>query len=197
MYTKKYAEYNSLLGRIMDEKDTLKLLISDEFGKNIPEKILNITPSQWAEYSFENNLPYIITYYKNDRPFVTVSITATSIGLSYFEEKNDKLHIIMGVYFMKGYFEKEYIPYNNNKVFLNQISKYGDLASTILFYSHKKKNNVFLEEFKEENGETLLVEQFGTTDLSKHWFDAPQNYIDYERFLDYQKMFDELPNLEY
>ncbi|MBD8082518.1 hypothetical protein [Chryseobacterium caseinilyticum] len=90
----------------------------------------------------------------------------------------------------------EFEFYSNGKVFFKQITWYSELAKTILFYSNKKKNNVFLEEWTLDDGKKMLIEQYGNADLSKHWFDAPQNYLDYERFLDYQKMFDELPSLE-
>jgi len=52
-----------------------------------------------------------------------------------------------------------------------------------------------LKEFVKENDKTVLIEQFGTADLSKHWFDAPKDYLDYEALLDYQNLFNELPSV--
>ena len=51
-----------------------------------------------------------------------------------------------------------------------------------------KKDNTFLEEWIEEDGKPVLVEQWGTADLSKHWFEAPKHFLDFERFLDYKNL---------
>lgn len=198
MYTVKFGDYNSLMGNIiMDEQTTLELLLEDEFGEKIPEEFLNITPDEWAKYSFEKNLPYVVTYYKNNKAFATVSNHRNSVGLSYYEEKENGLNIYMSISFMKGYIDNSsknngFIPYDK-KVFFTELSIYGELGKTLLFYSEKKKNNVLLQEFREENGTVEYIEQFGTADLSKHWFDAPKDYLDFERYLDYQKLFEESP----
>ena len=200
MYTIKFADYNSVMGNIiMDEQTTLELLLEDEFGEKIPKKFENITPDEWAKYSFEKNLPYVVTYYKNDKPFATVSNHRISVGLSYYEEKENGLNIYMSINFMKGYIDNTsknngLVPYDK-KVFLSEISICGEFGKTLLFYSQKKKNNVLLQEFREENDKVEYIEQWGTADLSKHRFDAPKHCLDFERFLDYQKLFEELPHL--
>jgi hypothetical protein len=100
------------------------------------------------------------------------------------------------IVFSKGDIVKgDFKEYSNNKIFLKQISWYGDLGKTLLFYSNKKKDNVFLKEFVKENEKTVLIEQFGTADLSKHWFDTPKDYLDYEVLLDYENLFNQLPSV--
>lgn len=194
IYTIKFADYNTAMGEIiMSEETTLEVLLSNEFGLNIPEQFSNISPEDWAKYAFENNLEYVITFYKNQKPYATVSNTTLSISIKYYEEKEDGLKVYLSTNFMKGHIDDGFVPYDNNKIFLSQIDRIGGLGQTILFYSQKKKNNVFSEEFTETNGNVELVEQFGTADLSKHWFDIPKDFLDYEALLDYQNLFNELP----
>ncbi|MBP2617549.1 hypothetical protein [Chryseobacterium jejuense] len=196
IYTAKFADYNATMGEIiMSEETTLEVLLSNEFGLKIPEQFSNISPEDWAKYAFENNLEYVITFYKDQKPYATVSNTTLSISIKYYEEKEDGLKIYLNINFMKGHIDNGFVLYDNNKIFLSQIDRIGGLGQTILFYSQKKKNNVFSEEFTETNGNVELVEQFGTADLSKHWFDTPKHYLDYEALLDYQNLFNELPSV--
>lgn len=201
MYTTKFADYNTAMGEIiMSEETTLEVLLSNEFGLNIPPQFSNISPEDWAKYAFENNLEYVITFYKDQKPYATVSNTTLSISIKYYEEKEHGLKVYLSTNFMKGYIDtgskdNGFITYENNKIFLSQIDRIGGLGQTILFYSQKKKNNVFSEEFTETNGNVELVEQFGTADLSKHWFETPKDYLDYEALLDYQNLFNELPSV--
>ncbi len=199
MYTTKFSEFNALMGNIiMSEEDTLFDILSDEFGQKIPKEFQNITPQSWAKYAFENNKQYFITYYNEDKPIVIVNHTLMYICLSYYEDKHGELSPFMNICFMKGYIDNSskkspFVPYPQGKLFLSQIDRIGGLGSTLLFYSQKKKNNVFHEEFIKENGKVELVEQYGTADLSKHWFNAPKHYLDYEYLLDYKQLFKELP----
>ncbi|MEJ5048699.1 hypothetical protein WH221_02620 [Chryseobacterium culicis] len=201
MYTTKFADYNATMGEIiMSEETTLEVLLSNEFGLKVPTQFSNISPEDWAKYAFENNLEYVITFYKDQKPYATVSNTTLSISIKYYEEKENGLKVYLSTNFMKGYIDtgskdNGFVPYDNNKIFLSQIDRIGGLGQTILFYSQKKKNNVFSEEFTETNGNVELVEQFGTADLSKHWFDTPKNYLDYEALLDYQNLFNQLPSV--
>ena len=197
MYTTKLAQFNALMGNIiMTEEDTLYVMLSDEFGQKIPKKFQNSTPESWAKYAFENNKEYFITYYKGDKPRVIVHHTLMLIGLSYYDDKHGELSCFMNIWFKKGYIDNsskksKFVSYPQGKIFLGQIDRIGNLGSTLLFYSEKKKNNVFLEEFTEEDGKVELIKQYGTGDLSKHWFDAPKHYLDYEYLLDYEKLFKE------
>jgi len=198
MYTTKFGDFNSLKGNIiMDEETTLKVLLSNEFDQNVPKEFQNITPDKWARYAFENNKEYIVTYYKAGNPYVTVSNTMVSIRFSYYEYRDRVLKEYMHIWFKKGYIDKTlknapFLPFNDGKIFLGQI-KNKSLSSTLIFYPQKKENNVFLEEFIEEDGKTQFIEQYGTADLSKNWFDAPKHYLDYEYLLDYQKLFEYRP----
>lgn len=199
MYTTKFGDFNSQKGNvIMDEETTLRVLLSNEFGQNVPKEFQNITSDQWAQYAFKNNKEYIVTYYKDDKPYVTVTHTLLSIGLSYYIDKEGELFNFLNIWFNRGYLDykskdEPFVPYNKGKIFLGQITEKSDLVKKLIFYSEKKKNNVFLEEVIEENRKTVWVEQYGTADLSKNWFDAPKHYLDYEYLFDYQKLFENLP----
>lgn len=198
MYTTKFANFNHLMGDIiMTEEDTLEVLLSDEFDDRTPKKFRNISPDEWARYAFENNKEYYVTYYKDDKPFVTVHHTMLSITLSYYHYSG-RLSRYMHIYFGKGYIDNTekkapWVPYGNGKLFFKQVDMIGELGSMLLFNSQKKTNNVLWEEFVEEDGKVELVEQWGTADLSRHWFDAPKHYMGYEYLLDYQKLFELLP----
>lgn len=175
----------------------MKTLLSNEFGQKEPKGFQDITPDEWARYAFANNKEYIITYYKEEAPCITMSHTTLSIRLSYYENKEDKLFRYMNIIFNKGYIEYSSkntpcISYDNGRIFLGQIDKIGNLGSTLVFYSHKKKNNVRLDEFIREDGVVKEVKQFGTADLNKLWFQAPKHYLEYEHLLDYKKQFEVL-----
>jgi len=199
MYKIQFGDFNSLMGNIiMDEETTLEVLLSNEFGENVPKEFQSITPEEWAKYAFDNNKEYVVTYYKEDKPYITVYNTLLSIRLTYYEDRGGELYRYLSIWFNKGYIDNKlkgepFIPYDKGKIFLGQIDNKSDFSSMLIFYSQKKKNNVFLEEFLEEDGQTKLIEQYGTADLSKNWFDAPMHYLDYEYLLDYKKLFEDLP----
>lgn len=194
MYKTEFSKYNGLMEKIMDEQTTLEVHLSTEFSQNVPKKFLKYTPDEWARYAFENELEYSINFYKEEKPYCQVTIDSMSIILNFYDN-NILKHNLM-IVFSKGDIVKgDFKGYSNNKIFLKQISWYGDLGKTLLFYSNKKKDNVFLKEFVKENEKTVLIEQFGTADLSKHWFDTPKNYLDYEALLDYQNLFNQLPSV--
>ena len=203
MYTIKFADFNSLMNStIMSEEDTLEVLLDDEFNGKIPKKFKNITPEEWAKYAFENDKEYFVTYFKDDKPYLTVHHTLLSICLSYYDYKKGVLFRCMHIIFEKGYIdsstrEKDFVPFNNGSIFLGQIDLIGDLGSMLVFNSQKKKNNVLLEEFIEEDGETKLIQQTGTADLSKHWFTAPRHYLDFEYLFDYQNLFTHVEKNKY
>ncbi|NML69647.1 hypothetical protein HHL23_07545 [Chryseobacterium sp. RP-3-3] len=173
----------------MDEQTTLEVHLSTEFSQNVPKDFLKYTPDEWANYAFENELEYTINYYKDEKPYCQVAIDSMTIKFNFYD--NNILKYNLMIVFSKGEIVNgDFILFDNK-----QISWYGDLGKTILFYSNKKKNNIFLKEFTKENEKIELIEQFGTADLSKHWFDSPKNYLDYEYLLDYQNLFNQLPSV--
>jgi hypothetical protein len=185
---------------IMTEADTLDVLLTNEFGQRIPKEFKNISPEDWAKYAFENDKIYHITYYKNEKPFVIVTFSYISIWFSYYDERGGELFRYMTIWFDRGYIEKKskkhiFIPFTDNKIFLSQIDKIDDLGSGLYFNSQKKKDNIRFEEWIENDGVVELVEQIGTADLSKNWFDAPKNYLDFDSLFDYENLFSEIPKI--
>jgi hypothetical protein len=201
MYTAKFERYNPRYeGLIMDEKTTLEVLLSNEFGLKVPEAFKNISPEEWAKYAFINGLEYNIVYYKDNKPYIALSNVRVHIHLSYYEDRGGVLNNYMGIWFKKGYIDKStedagFIPYANGKIFMGQINMYADLAKKLIFNSQKEKDNVFSEEWVEEDGKPRLIEQYGTADLSSHWFDAPEHFLDFEYLIDYQRLFDPISGL--
>ncbi|MEK6511152.1 hypothetical protein [Myroides odoratimimus] len=100
----------------------------------------------------------------------------------------------MVVFSKYNHFEEK--VYDKDKVFLSQILWYGNLEKTLLFYSHKQKDNVFLCEWVIEEGKSVNIEQYGTGDLSQHWFRAPEYCLDFEHLLDYQKLFEKFTDIK-
>jgi hypothetical protein len=201
MYKIKFSKFNSVMGKIiMSETDTLYVLLTDEFGQKIPKEFQNISPENWAKYAFQNNKEYFITYYRNNKPFVIVDFGYTSIELAYYEERAGELFQYMRIWFGRGYIEKktqkvEFVPFTNNKIFLCQVDIIGNLGKGLYFDSQKKKNNIRFEECVENDGKVEWIEQTGTADLSKNWFDAPKHYLDYEYLFEYQNLFNEIPKI--
>lgn len=199
MYTRKFAKFNKVKGNIiMSEELTLKVNLDNAFEGKIPKEFNNITPEEWAKYAFKNNNYYVITYFKDGKAYVSVSNSFYGINYMYFTTKEGNLFNYLNIGYTKGYIDEktdDFVWLIDDRIFLNEISLIGDIGKSLIFYPNREKDNVFLDEFIEEDGKTYNIEQYGTADLSKHWFDDPKDYLDYERLIDYQALFDSMPTL--
>ncbi|WP_461757357.1 hypothetical protein [Myroides sp. LJL116] len=193
MYRSEFTKYNGIMNKIMDEQDTLQVHLSSEFDDNIPKEFISYTPKQWAEYAFKNDKEYTVNYYKEGKPYCEVTFCKMYISFSYYDSLSYKT-ILMTVFSKYNHFEEK--AYDKDKVFLSQVSWYGNLGKVLMFYSHKQKDNVYLDQWVIEDGKTVNIEQYGTADLSQHWFRSPQHYLDFDHLLEYQRLFENLPNVK-
>ncbi|WP_121965803.1 hypothetical protein [Myroides sp. N17-2] len=193
MYRLEFTQYNGVMKKMMDEQMTLEVHLSEEFDDNIPKEFLSFTPRQWAEYAFKNDKGYTVNCYKDDKPYCQITSCMMYIAFHYYDSNSFKPGLKI-VYFKVE--DDMCQRYSKGKVFLTQVTWYGKLAKTLMFYSSKKKDNVFLDEWVIEDGKTVNIEQYGTGDLSQHWFKEPEHCLDFEHLLDYQMIFEKFPSIK-
>ncbi|MCS4533830.1 hypothetical protein [Neisseria montereyensis] len=208
--TYKFEKFDEIEKKILDEEETLKHL--SFFYQGVPKdkrKALYKDIDTLAKYAFENHTTYYLTFYKQDKPFVSVNSGDGIFDLSFLssnEEGNivrflkmNFVRIDMQKLFKEGIYEL--LP--NHQSFLNQIVIFSkneteSIRKELEFIPKNKKNTedklivIELRHSEKDGSRKKTVEETTEIDLSKNYFKAPQHFYDYEHLFDYESILNQI-----
>ncbi|MCS4533833.1 hypothetical protein [Neisseria montereyensis] len=209
-----FRHFNQTKKEVVSKEETLEVL-EEIFYQGFPKekrKELFKDSNILAKYAFENYTTYYLTFYKKDKPFVSVNSGDGAFDLLFLDtdsEGNMFVPLIMSYFRVDAlkWFEKNiYEPLPNNQVFLYQIviftdDKFESTRKDLKFISKNKnspKNKLVITErkySKKDNSRKKTIEETAEIDLSKNYFKAPQYFDDYEHLFDYESILNKISKL--
>ena len=198
MYNIKFSIYNNVLCEIMSEEDTLEDIIdiSLEGRPSKEEKNYLQNSEKWAEYAFATDKVFYMTVYKDNQVVACISYDMFGITIDFLDFQADKLIVYLTLvydkYDMDIFFDKdEKVKYENNNLFLSKIVSYSfdtnkNTTSEIFFRNNGLATITITEIYPDEN-DWNTQEMDTQVNISHNFIRCPDNYLEFEYLLDYQK----------
>jgi len=198
MYNIKFSIYNNVLCEIMSEEDTLEDIIdiSLEGKPSKEEKNYLQNSEKWAEYAFATDKVFYMTVYKDNQVVACISYDMFGITIDFLDFQADKLIVYLTLvydkYDMDIFFDKdEKVKYENNNLFLSKIVSYSfdtnkNTTSEIFFRNNGLATITITEIYPDEN-DWNTQEMDTQVNISHNFIRCPDNYLEFEYLLDYQK----------
>lgn len=198
MYNIKFSIYNNVLCEIMSEEDTLEDIIdiSLEGRPSKEEKNYLQNSEKWAEYAFATDKVFYMTVYKDNQVVACISYDMFGITIDFLDFQADKLIVYLTLvydkYDMDIFFDKdEKVRYENNNLFLSKIVSYSfdtnkNTTSEIFFRNNGLATITITEIYPDEN-DWNTQEMDTQVNISHNFIRCPDNYLEFEYLLDYQK----------
>lgn len=198
-YRIEFSAYNSVNKIISTEEETLEYIIDIDLDNNPTEeekKHLE-TSNKWAQYAYEHNKNYYLTFYLDDIAIVSISVDSLDIIIEYLTLEDNLyesfLRIVLHKYNWRKFMNDIIEEYPEGKLFLSQIElKINNNSERItkqISFDNEKENMSYYESKYSKIKETYSkLTKEAKVNVSSNFIKKPLTYVDYEYLIDYKNL---------
>lgn len=199
MYLYKFLEYSDLEKNLLSEDETLENIFHTvlEGKPNKEEKKALTTTEDWSKYAYKNKKEYHLTVYLNDKLYAYIDNSNMDINVDFLTNNQGEifkhLTLVYDKYNMDIAFEEDRNEkFPNNALFLSQINNYYEddekKVTNKLIFKLDGSTNILSTTFDKKNKKTFTEAKKTKVNVSHNFVSPPQNYIDYEKLIDYKNI---------
>ncbi|MHC5310933.1 hypothetical protein ACYSNM_12885 [Myroides sp. LJL116] len=198
-YRIEFSAYNPVSKVISTEQETLEYIVDiDLDNKPTKEEKKHLeAPCKWAQYAYENNKNYYLTYYLNDIAIACVSVDSLDIIIEYLALENNLyesfLRIVLHKYNWRKFMKDIIEQYPDGNLFLSQIDIKSDnnserITKQISFDDEKGIMGYYESIYSKTEQTYCQQTKEAKVNVSSNYLSKPLTYVDYAYLLDYRNL---------